>query len=115
MNLQEELKKIAAQYEQPPGSALSDAFPIGLPVRDKDGRAGVVVGYREGKVLVRETGVPSTETPPPVALAPEYIAPVHPRPSRYVMLASIEEAIVNAARRGDGTCVLALAQARALL
>jgi hypothetical protein len=102
-----------------------EAFPIGLPVKDKDGRTGVVVGHRDGKVLVRETGVPTTEDhPPAVALAPEDIAPIHPRPTRYELLAAVEERLMRAAlsipKTLDGQetiarSILTLAQARALL
>lgn len=103
---------------------LPERYPLGLPVRDKDGRTGVVVGYRDGKVLVQETGVPSTETPPPVPLASEHIAPVHPRPSRYELLAMIEGNMLRVSRSVPATLegqeaiarsILALAQARALL
>lgn len=103
---------------------LTERYPLGLPVRDKDGRTGVVVGYREGKVLVQETGVPTAEDrPSAVAIAPEHLAPVHPRPSRYELLAAVEEAILRVARdrpvsgtvESQARAVLTLAQARALL
>ena len=36
---------------------IGERFPLGLPVKDRDGRTGVVVGYGGPKVLVQETGI----------------------------------------------------------
>ncbi len=115
---------------------IGERFPLGLRVKDRDGRTGVVVGYHDGKVVVeelleeagREPILRQTPIEPdylaPDDRAPQHIAPVHPRPSRYELLAAVEGALLQAARlptasmEGQETrarTVLALAQARAVL
>lgn len=107
------LKDLLVTTEPP--AHLAERFPLGLPVRDIEGRSGLVVGYRAEKVLVRETGVPRAEVLPPTALDPEYLAPANQRPHRHELLAAVERALLGAAARGDADSVRTLAQARALL
>lgn len=104
---------------------LAQRFPLGLPVRDRNGRTGVVVGYTDRDVLVEETIAEEGREPilRQTPIAPEYIAPVYPRPSRYELLAALDGRVLQLARLpttvGDqeaiARTILALAQARALL
>lgn len=90
-------------------ASLRERFPVGVCVEDRKQRVGRVAGYDSGKVLVAEMDASK------LAFDPEDIRLCHPRPLRHDLLKAVEDAIVSAAKRGDGASVLALAQARALL